>query len=85
MAHFDRMELRRPENVQRMIANLRPDHRVIGTDEDTAAVWTGSEWRVMGHKRVVVFLEDGRREIFSNGDIINPIPPPYRSLADIQP
>ena len=80
MAHFDRAELRRPEMVTRTLEGLKPGQTAVGVDEDTALVWTGSEWRAMGHKRVVVFDTAGERTIFRNGDRVDIVPPPVRAL-----
>jgi cyanophycinase len=83
MAHFDRMEQRRPEGVQRTLANLQPGQKAVGVDEDTALVWTGDGWQAMGHKRVCVYENDGERTIFHDGDRIGAdlLPSPVRSLA----
>jgi cyanophycinase len=81
MAHFDRMEIRRPEGAERTVSALAPGQRAVGVDEDTALVWTGAEWRAMGHKRVVVYESDMTRTIFHNGDRIDILPPPDRSLS----
>ncbi len=81
MAHFDRAEQRRPEMVTRTLEGLKPGQTAVGVDEDTALVWTGSEWRAMGHKRVVVFDEKGERTIFLNGDRVENVPPPVRATA----
>ena len=81
MAHFDRMEQRRPEALQRILASLQPGQMAVGVDEDTAVVWTDGEWRAMGHKRVVVF-KDGQRENYANGDLVPSLPPPFRALPN---
>jgi cyanophycinase len=81
MAHFDRAEQRRPEMIERTVSNLLPGQHAVGVDEDTALVWTGSEWRAMGHKRVCVYAPDLSRTIFHNGDRIDILPPPRRSQA----
>jgi cyanophycinase-like exopeptidase len=78
MAHFDRMELRRPEGIERTVLSLKPGQKAIGVDEDTAAVWTEGAWRVMGHKRVVVYESDMTRTIFRSGDVIDILPRPER-------
>lgn len=80
MAHFDRMEARRPEFLERVLANVQPGQIAVGTDEDTALVWTGGEWRAMGHKRVVVFGQDGKRTVFHNGDRVQILPAPRRAM-----
>lgn len=79
MAHFDRMEQRRPEGVERTVSNLGPSHKAVGVDEDTAIVWTEGAWRVIGHKRAVIYERDLTRTIFHNGDIVDILPPPDRS------
>ncbi len=79
MPHFDRMELRRPEFVERVITNLQPGQRAVGVDEDTAIVWHENEWRVMGHKRAVVFGPASESSVFMPGDRIDVRPPPLRS------
>jgi hypothetical protein len=81
MAHFDRMEARRPEFLERVLANIQPGQIAVGTDEDTALVWTGGEWRAMGHKRVVVFGAGGERTIFHNGDRVDILPAPRRAIS----
>jgi cyanophycinase len=79
MAHFDRMELRRPEAIERTVASLLPGQKAVGVDEDTAIVWTNGAWRVMGHKRACVYEADLTRTIFHHGDVIDILPPPLRS------
>lgn len=81
MAHFDRMEARRPEFVQRVIASLQPGQHAVGVDEDTALVWTDGRWQAMGHKRVVVFRPDGERLVFRPGDRVDVLPPPARTQS----
>jgi cyanophycinase len=81
MAHFDRAEQRRPEMIERTVTGLQPGQTAVGVDEDTALVWTGSEWRAMGHKRVCVYASDLTRTIFHNGDRVDILPPPHRSLG----
>ena len=81
MAHFDRAEIRRPEMVERTVANLQPGQKAVGVDEDTAIVWTEGAWRVMGHKRAVVYESDLQKTIFRNGDRIDILPPPLRSAS----
>ena len=78
MAHFDRMEARRPEFLERIVSSLQPGQTAVGVDEDTAVVWTEGAWRVMGHKRVVVF-QAGQRLVFGTGDRVDVMPPPLRS------
>ena len=78
MAHFDRMETRRPEGIQRTVSSLREGQKAVGVDEDTAVVWTEGAWRVMGHKRLVVYESDLTRTIFRNGDVVEILPPPER-------
>ena len=79
MAHFDRMEVRRPEGIERTVASLQPGQKAIGVDEDTAAVWTDDGWRVIGHKRVVIYENDMQRMIFHHGDRLDVLPPPART------
>jgi cyanophycinase len=78
LAHFDRMEARRPEFIDRILGNLQPGQMAVGLDEDTAVVWTERRWQVMGHKRAVVF-NGGERVIFKHGDIVAILPPPLRA------
>ena len=78
MAHFDRAEQRRPEFVQRVIDSLQPGQVAVGVDEDTTVVWRDEQWRVMGHKRVVLF-ENGARTIFHHDDVIDRLPAPTRA------
>ena len=78
MAHFDRAEQRRPEFVQRVLDSLQPGQVAVGVDEDTTLVWTEDRWRVMGHKRVVLF-ENGNRTIYHHDDVIDRLPPPTRA------
>lgn len=77
MAHFDRAEQRRPEFIQRIVDSLLPGQVAVGVDEDTTLVWRDNQWRVMGHKRVVLF-ENGERSIFRHDDVIERIPVPSR-------
>ena len=79
MAHFDRAEARRPEFVERTVQNLPPGNTAVGVDEDTALVWTSDGWRVMGHKRVVVYPVSRERVIFRPGEPVDLLPPPHRS------
>jgi cyanophycinase len=79
LAHFDRAEARRPEFVQRVVDGIQPGQMAVGTDEDTAVVWTGEEWRAMGRQRVVVFLSGGERAIYHHGDLVPDLPPPLRA------
>jgi cyanophycinase len=81
MAHFDRMEVRRPEAIERTVSSLLPGQKAVGVDEDTAIVWVDGGWQVMGHKRAVVYEPDLTRTIFQPGDRIDILPPPTRSLA----
>jgi cyanophycinase len=78
LAHFDRMEARRPEFIDRILSNLQPGQTAVGLDEDTAVVWTDHHWQVMGHKRAVVF-NGGERVIFKHGDVVDILPPPLRA------
>jgi cyanophycinase len=78
LAHFDRMEARRPEFIDRVLTNLQPGQMAVGLDEDTALVWTERHWQVMGHKRAVVF-SGGERVIFKHGDIVGILPAPLRA------
>jgi cyanophycinase len=80
MAHFDRAEVRRPEFIERIVTSLQPGQAAIGVDEDTAVVWTDREWRVMGHKRAVLFTDSGR-EIYRNGDVVPGLPAPLRAIS----
>jgi cyanophycinase len=82
LAHFDRAEARRPEFVQRIVDGIQPGQMAIGTDEDTAAVWTGDEWRAMGRQRVVVFLPGGERAIYHHGELMPELPPPLRAVHE---
>jgi cyanophycinase len=83
LPHFDRMEVRRPEFVERALGLMQPGQKLVGVDEDTAIVWHDGEWRVIGHKRAVVYENDGSRSIFHNGDRIDGLPIPER-LSTIQ-
>ena len=82
MAHFDRAEARRPEFVQRVVDGMQPGQMAVGTDEDTAVVWTGDEWRAMGRQRVVVFLPGGHRAIYRHGEQVPELPPPLRAMHE---
>jgi cyanophycinase-like exopeptidase len=79
MAHFDRAEVRRPEFVQRVLDNLLPGQVAAGVDEDTTLTWMDGAWRVIGHKRVVIF-DGAERKIYHHGDVITTLPPPTRTL-----
>ncbi len=81
LAHFDRMEARRPEFVERAVALVQPGQKIVGVDEDTAIVWNEGAWQVMGRQRAVVFQPDGQREIFRHGDRIDELPTPVRVSA----
>ena len=80
LAHFDRTEARRPEFVQRIVDGMQPGQMAVGTDEDTAVVWTGEEWLVMGRQRVVVFLPGRKRAIYRHGELVPELPPPLRAM-----
>jgi cyanophycinase-like exopeptidase len=82
LAHFDRAEARRPEFVQRIVEGIQPGQMAVGTDEDTAVVWTGDEWRAMGQQRVVVFLPGGERAIYHHGEVVTELPPPLRAVHE---
>jgi cyanophycinase-like exopeptidase len=77
MAHFDRMEARRPEFLERILSSLQPGQIAVGVDEDTTVVWTQGAWRVMGHKRVVLF-ENGERVVYRHGEVVDGLPAPRR-------
>jgi cyanophycinase len=77
--HFDRMETRRPEMIERAVANMLPGQVIVGVDEDTAIVWVDGYWQVMGHKRAVVYRSGQERVIFHPGDAIDILPPPERA------
>jgi cyanophycinase len=77
IAHFDRAEQRRPEFVERIVTSLQPGQHAIGVDEDTTVVWAEGAWRVMGHKRAVLF-EGPTRIVHHHGDTV-PLPPPSRA------
>lgn len=78
MAHFDRAEQRRPEFIERVVGSLHPGQMAIGVDEDTTVVWTDGAWRVMGHKRAVLF-KDGQRVVYRHDDVVTDLPPPHRA------
>jgi len=78
LAHFDRAEQRRPEFIERIVNSLQPGQMAIGVDEDTTVVWVDGEWRVMGHKRAVLF-KGGERIPHHHGDVISDLPPPERA------
>jgi len=78
MAHFDRMEARRPEMVDQMRGRLAAGQVLIGVDEDTACIWTSGAWVAMGRGRVNVFGADGERTVFRHGDVVE-LPRPARS------
>ncbi|HLF70964.1 MAG TPA: Type 1 glutamine amidotransferase-like domain-containing protein [Dehalococcoidia bacterium] len=82
MAHFDRMEERRPEFIERILGSIEPGQRAVGVDEDTALVWTENDWRAMGHKRVVVYETEGGRTIYQPGDVVKGLPAPLRARLD---
>jgi cyanophycinase-like exopeptidase len=84
MAHFDRMEARRPEAVERTVASLEPGQKAVGVDEDTAVVWTEGAWKVMGHKRVQVFEKDRAPVLFRHGDTVDVLPPPERATLAVK-
>ncbi len=81
LPHFDRMEARRPEFLQRALRLVQPGQKVVGVDEDTALVWDDGGWHVMGHKRAVVFDQDGSRTIFHAGQQVDILPAPEREAA----
>jgi cyanophycinase-like exopeptidase len=78
MAHFDRMEARRPAAVTEMLGRLAPGQQLIGVDEDTACVWSNSAWTAMGRGRVNLFDANGDRRIFRHGEPVD-LPKPIRS------
>jgi len=77
IAHFDRAEARRPEFIERIVSSLQPGQVAVGVDEDTAVVWSDGGWRVMGHKRAVVFKGE-ERIVFRHDDVLDLLPPPSR-------
>lgn len=77
IAHFDRAEVRRPEFIERIVTSLQPGQVAVGVDEDTAVVWSDGAWRVMGHKRAVVFKGE-ERIVFRHDDVLDLLPPPNR-------
>lgn len=81
LAHFDRMEIRRPEFVQRARTLLQPGQKLVGVDEDTALVWHDGAWQVIGHKRVVVFETGDERHVYHDGERIEALPSPVRRNA----
>jgi cyanophycinase len=81
MAHFDRMEVRRPEFVERTVTSMAAGQCAVGVDEDTALVWTGQAWQAMGHKRVNVFESDMARQVFRHGQVVEGLPVPLRGVA----
>jgi len=84
MAHFDRMQARRPEAVERTVESLEPGQKAVGVDEDTAVVWTDGVWRVMGHKRVQVFEKDRPPVLYHHGDVAEVLPPPERASLSVK-
>lgn len=78
MAHFDRMEARRPDMVEQMRGRLAPGQVLIGVDEDTACVWRSGSWVAMGRARVNVFDALGQRSVYRHGDVVD-LPRPSRS------
>jgi cyanophycinase len=79
LAHFDRMEARRPEFVERVLSSLQPGQMAVGVDEDTAVIWVDRAWRAMGHKRVVLFDGD-ERLVYHHGEVVDGLPVPHRAL-----
>jgi cyanophycinase len=79
MSHFDRFAARRPDMVQRVIDTLEEGQKLVGVDEDTAIVWSGGVWRVMGHKLVHVFANGAEPLVYRDGDVIEVLPPPDRA------
>lgn len=80
LPHFDRMEQRRPEFVERALSMAEAGHVVVGVDEDTTIIWHEGVWRVAGHKRAVVFDREGNRTVYRNGEVVD-IPAPERALS----
>lgn len=80
IAHFDRAEQRRPEFIERIVNSLQPGQMAIGVDEDTTVVWTNGAWRVMGHKRAVLF-KHGQRITYHHDEVVADLPPPERALS----
>ncbi len=78
MAHFDRMEARRPDMVDQMRSRLVPGQVLIGVDEDTGCIWTSGAWVAMGRARVNVFGPHGERKVYRHGDVVD-LPRPARS------
>src|SRR3989304_4778593 len=44
MAHFNRMEARRPEFLERIVSSLQAGQMAVGVDEDPAVVGTEGPW-----------------------------------------
>lgn len=85
LPHFDRMEERRPEFIERALTLAGWAQRLVGIDEDTSMVWHNHEWRVMGHKRVVVFEHDGSRRVYRHGALVDlPAPAQASPAADLR-
>jgi len=78
LPHFDRMEVRRPEFVERARSLLPEGCHLVGIDEDTTVVWHDGEWRVHGHKRVVLYQADGSRRLFRHDERVEGLPAPRR-------
>ena len=78
MAHFDRMEARRPEMVDQLRGRLALEQVLIGVDEDTACIWSSGAWVAMGRGTVNVFGADGVRKVYRHGDAVE-LPRPSRS------
>jgi cyanophycinase len=77
LAHFDRAEQRRPEFIDRVVNGLLPGQMAVGVDEDTTVIWVDGAWRVMGHKRAVLF-KDGERMVYRHEEVIAGLPAPER-------
>lgn len=72
MPHFDRLRTRfTGEQFAALLKSKPADVTVVGIDEDTALIRTGSDWTTLGQHGVSVFGADGVETRYSNGDKVS--------------
>ncbi len=71
MPHFDRMRtLAGVDRLQSIIMAVPSGTTVVGVDEDTALVYHGGQWQVLGRQGISVFDRVGRESRYVTGEIV---------------